>query len=92
MGELTTMVQTAIRINGNEQLLAQNEDIDDLKAKIRTALHAGGDFVDFVVAGNRRVNILITPSTEVVITLATVAHDPRDDGDETRPFGGYYDF
>jgi hypothetical protein len=92
MSEIQTMVQTEVIINDNASLLAQDQDVDDLKRRFEAATASTGRFVDFVVVGNRRVNVLVTPLTRIVITIATVQFDPRDTGDEAEPYGGFYDY
>ncbi|MEL5991775.1 hypothetical protein ACOKGD_02490 [Microbacterium phosphatis] len=91
MTETHTMVRTEIRINGESFLLAQGQDIAALKQNIVDAAHSLGDFVEFIVVGNRAVSALITHASQVVLTVATVPLDSRDTGDENFPFGGFFD-
>ena len=73
------MVRTELTINDTPFLMAQGQDLDDLKHRIEVASQAGGRFVDFVVVGNREVTACsITASTRVVVTVETVPFDPRD--------------
>ncbi|MFS0894195.1 hypothetical protein [Microbacterium sp. 179-I 3D3 NHS] len=92
MSDIQTMVQTELMIDGIPSVLAQDQDVDVLKRRIEAAAATAGAFVDFVVVGNRRVSVLVTRRTRVVISVATVQFDPRDTGDENHPFGGLYDF
>lgn len=85
------MVRTEIRINGESFLLAQGQDIAELKRKIVDAAHSLGDFIEFVVVGNRSVSALITHASQVVLSVATVPADVRDTGDEESPYGGFFD-
>jgi len=86
------MVQTEITINSGTYLLAQNQDLDDLRRRIEAAAESGARFVTFTVVGNRSVSVLVTPSTQVALSVETVQFDPRDTGDEDFPFGGPFDF
>ncbi|MFJ2542457.1 hypothetical protein [Microbacterium sp. NPDC087589] len=91
MADQKTMIQTEIRAAGVTYPLAQDQDLDGLKRRIEEALTTAGTFVDFVVVGNRQVSLLITPHSQVAITVATVLFDARDTGDVDFPFGGHYD-
>ncbi|AKV87012.1 hypothetical protein SOM10_07805 [Microbacterium sp. CFBP9023] len=86
-----TMIQTEIVFDGSSYLLAQDQNIDDLRERIESATKTAGTFVDMVVVGNRAVSVLITPTTQVTISVATVAYDPRDTGDVDFPYTGFYD-
>jgi hypothetical protein len=88
----TMMVRTEVAINDTPFLMAQGQDLDDLKHRIEIASQPGGRFVDFVVVGNREVSVLITAHTRVVVSIETVHFDPRDTGDHEQPFGGMFDF
>lgn len=92
MDVMQTMVQTAIVIDGSSSLLAQDQDIDDLRQRIEAATASTGRFVDFVVVGNRTLSVLITARSRVMISTSTVHFDPRDTGDVAAPFGGLFDF
>jgi hypothetical protein len=91
MSDMQTVVQTEIKINDTPSLLAQDQDVADLKRRIEAAMATTGRFVEFVVVGNRRVSVLISPFTQVVVSVATVHFDPRDTGDESAPYGGWLD-
>jgi hypothetical protein len=86
------MTQTQISVNSGAYVLAQNQDIDDLKKRIEAAVDAGGRFVEFTVVGNRSVNVLVTPRTHIALSVETVEFDPRDTGDHDVPYGGRFDF
>lgn len=92
MDHMQTMVRTQIAMDGSNFLLAQGQDLDDLKRRIEDAARSGARFVDFVVVGNRNVSVFVSSGTEVVISIETVQYDPRDTGDEETPFGGEFDF
>jgi hypothetical protein len=91
MDDMQTMVRTEISIDGSSSLLAQDQDVADLRRRIEEASATTGRFVDFVVVGNRSVSTLITTTSRVTITVATVQFDPRDTGDTDFPFGGHFD-
>jgi len=86
------MVRTEVTIDNVPFLLAQDQNIDELKRRIETATQSGGRFVDFVVVGNREVSVLITATSHVVVSVQSVPFDPRDTGDEEQPYGGMFDF
>lgn len=88
---MRTMVQTQISLDGEIFLLAQDQDVDDLRRRIEAATASTGRFVDFIVVGNRSVAALITPTSRVTISVATVQFDARDTGDTDFPFGGHFD-
>ncbi|MFJ2544100.1 hypothetical protein [Microbacterium sp. NPDC087589] len=91
MSDGETMVQTEIVFDGSRFLLAQDQDVDELRRLIEAAAKTGGTFVDMVVVGNRAISVLITPSTQVTISVSSVAYDPRDTGDVDFPYSGDYD-
>jgi hypothetical protein len=86
------MVRTEIAIDGAVYLLAQGQDLPDLRRRIETAARAGGKFVEFGVVGNREVSVLISSGTQAVFSAQTVQFDARDTGDLDEPFGGMFDF
>ncbi|WP_260857318.1 hypothetical protein [Microbacterium sp. 1.5R] len=86
-----TMVQIEVTFDGRGFLLAQEQDLGELKHQIEEAMVTPGTFVDLIVVGNRKLSVLITPRSHVTITEATVPFDARDTGDVDSPFGGYYD-
>ncbi|KAA9153674.1 hypothetical protein F6B41_07020 [Microbacterium lushaniae] len=86
------MVRTEIVVNGESYLLAQGHDVSELRREIEDASRSGGRFVEFIVVGNRAVSVLVSPRTEVVISVQTVQFDARDTGDDDAPFGGFFDY
>lgn len=86
------MVRTEVSINGRSFYLAQNQDPHELQRRIEGAVDSPGTFVSFTVVGNREVSVLITPRSQIVFTLETVAFDDRDTGDSDFPFGGFFDY
>lgn len=91
MNDMQTMVRTQVAINGSSFFLAQDQDLVDLRQRIEAAMHTPGTFVDFVVVGNRWTSVLISPGTQVVLSIETVQYDSRDTGDDETPFGGLFD-
>lgn len=91
MSEMRTMVRTHVTVDDVRFLLAEGEDVDALKEKIESAVRSGPSFVEFAVAGNRSVSVLMSGATQVVISVETVPSDWRDDGDDVTPFGAAYD-
>ncbi|WP_345802899.1 hypothetical protein AAIB33_07395 [Microbacterium sp. AZCO] len=86
-----TTVHTQLSINDGMFLLAQVQDVEDLKRRIEKAAASPARFVDFIVVGNRTVSVLVSVSTRVVISVETAPFDPRDDGDIETSFGGEFD-
>ena len=86
-----TMVRTELSINGRSFFLAQGQDAHEVQRRIEAAVDSRGVFVTFTVVGNREVSVLITPRSQVIFTIETVAFDERDTGDSDFPFGGFYD-
>ncbi|MFG6444588.1 hypothetical protein ACFXP7_04850 [Microbacterium sp. P06] len=91
MSTAQTMVRTSIAIGEANFLLAQDADLDALKQDIVTAVQAGGDFVEFVVVGNRTVSALLTGRDSIILSIETVPLDARDTGDVDAPFGTFFD-
>lgn len=91
MTSAKTMIQTEAIFDSASYLLAQDQDVADLRRRIEDAARTPGLFVDFVVVGNRQVSVLITQHSRVTISVSTVAFDERDTGDLDFPYGGYYD-
>jgi len=72
MTDQATRVRTELTINDTPFLMAQGQDVDDLKHRIEAASQTGGRFVDFVVVGDRAHSVLITASSRVVVTVDIV--------------------
>jgi hypothetical protein len=85
------MVRTQVMVDDRGFFLAQGQDVDGLKERIESAGRTGPRFVEFIVVGNRAVNVLVTATSRVVISVDTVQFDDRDTGDDTSPFGGMFD-
>lgn len=85
------MVQTEVVIDGVASLLAQGQDVDDVLRRIEEATATTGRFVHLVVVGNRKVSVLVTPTTRASVSVATVPLDERDTGDLDFPYGGFHD-
>jgi hypothetical protein len=85
------MVRTSITFGEATYFLAQAPDFVNLKRDLIAAVRAGGEFVDFVVVGNRTVSVLVTGRDRVVLAMETIPFDARDTGDISRPFGTFYD-
>lgn len=86
------MVRTEVLVNGESYLLAQGQDLEDLRVRFEDAARDGSKFVDFVVVGNRSMAVLVSPRTEIVISSQSVQFDPRDTGDDEEPYGGFFDY
>lgn len=91
MDQMKTMQRTEVIIDGVSAFLAQDEDVDRLLTRIEAAANGRAAFVDFVVVGNRRLRVLVGPGSRVTVATSAVRYDPRDNGDETFPWGGHFD-
>ena len=89
---MQTMERTEILIDGVTAYLAQEQDLDELLDRIAEAANGPARFIDFIIVGNRRMRVLVTPRSRVVVSTSTVQYDPRDTGDERTPWGGLFDF
>ncbi|MCE0509056.1 hypothetical protein V8Z69_16470 [Microbacterium aurugineum] len=90
-GEMYTIMRTRIALNEAEYFLAEGQDVADLRRRIEEAMRSGGGFVEFDVAGERSVSVLISSTTQVVISTSTADEGGHDDGDGGTPYGGEYD-
>lgn len=91
MDDMRTMERTEIIIDGESMFAAQDQDLDALLSRIEAAANGPARFVEFIAVGNRRVRVLVTPRSRIIITTARVQYDSRDTGDVTAPFGGLFD-
>lgn len=73
-------------LGAKSYVLAQGHSIEGLREEMVAAIHAGGAFVDFVVLGNRRIFVLVSPGLPVIFEEADVDGDARDTGDTDHPF------
>ncbi|MDP3950301.1 MAG: hypothetical protein Q8Q19_06545 [Microbacterium sp.] len=92
MTSVRTMVRARAKIDDAPYLLAQEQDLDELKRSFETAMRSGGAFVEFTVVGNEKVSTLVTPNTRVVLSEATVEIDQSDNGDQGFPYVETYDY
>ncbi|RUR03081.1 hypothetical protein [Labedella endophytica] len=67
--------------------MAQGHPVEELREAMVAAIHAGGAFVDFIVFGNRRIWVLVSPGLPVILEESEVEEDERDTGDVSEPFG-----
>lgn len=89
------MRQDTVRIGNDRFVLAQGQNIDDVKAATVAALRANGDLIDLVVYGNREVAVLVSPGVPVVFTSEIIDvddHDARDTGNLQLPFDTIADY
>jgi hypothetical protein len=59
------MLINKVRFHGQTFLLAPDQDVDELKAAIVTAVREGSDFVDFSTVGHGTISLLVTSSLPV---------------------------
>lgn len=80
------MQQTTIAVGDIHFALAQNSDIDHLKATALAAVQNGSGYLHFTVVGNREVSVLLPAGTIVIFTTGDVPADSRDSGDLNYPY------
>jgi hypothetical protein len=78
--------QTTVAIGDMHFALAQNSDVEHLKAAALEAVRNGSGFVDFTVVGNRLVSVLLPVGTIVVFSSGEIAEDERDTGNLRHPY------
>ena len=92
---MQTMERTRMVVDEVGFFLAPGQDVADLKHRIEAALRSGGAFVDFIVAGDDAVSVLVSASTRVVISLESVDVDvgvgAGDAGHGAAHYGGDFD-
>lgn len=74
------MVRTYAKIDDAPYLLDPGQDLEQLKRSFEAAMREGGAFVEFTVVGNEEVSALVSPTTRVVLSVATVEVDDGDPG------------
>lgn len=65
--------------------------IADVQARILKAVQAGGEFVDFRVAGDRSVGVLVTPALAVRIEQVPPPAEPSNVDDQFPDFAFFTD-
>ncbi|MFB4351889.1 hypothetical protein RAC69_01960 [Microbacterium sp. LS_15] len=73
-----TQDQTEILIDGLSFVLAASVDLDAVQREVERAIETPGQFVRFTAAGNRRVRVLITPTSRVTFVTEDVAVSSSD--------------
>lgn len=86
------MQRITITVSDTPHPLAQDQDIDDIRAQALAAVKGGGDIVRVTLYGNRELAILISPGVPITFVVEEVPDELRDDGDLERPFQPYSDF
>lgn len=69
MDESESAARTVVTINDTRFDLHGDHPVAQLKQQIEMAVRAGGGFVEFTSANGHPVSILITPTSEVLITV-----------------------
>ncbi len=88
---MQTTMRTHVMIDGASYALAQGQDLAELKRAFEAAVRSGGTFVVFTVEGDREISALVSATTRVVFSVATVEHE-RDAGVQDFPQGDPYEF
>lgn len=86
MDDTETMERTSVAVDGADFLLAQDQDVAELRSRIEEAAATPGRFVDFVIVGNQAMSVLITATSRVSISTDKVQYDARDTGDLLFPY------
>lgn len=91
MAGSNSRLRARVTVNGEDYHLVRSQDLSALKARFEQALASPGRFVDFAVAGDREVSVLITPVSQVIFTTRVLDLDAANTGDPDPPGLGEYD-
>lgn len=83
-------MQTRLALNHATHLLAEDEDVEDLKRRMEAATASGGRFVDFTSVGGSRVSVLVTPVTEVTLSRQAARSEPESVDDVDFPYSDLF--
>lgn len=61
--------RTEVSIDDSSVFVAHDEDVDALKRRFEDAARNGPRFVAFRTAGGRRLDVLVTSQTRIVVTV-----------------------
>lgn len=79
-----TMRRTTLSIDGRRFLLAMSFDTEALEKRLVEAVRNRGDMVEFVVAGDREVCVLVSPGVAVILEHEDIpVEDP--DAEDAHP-------
>lgn len=79
-----TIERLRIAVANVTYALAPLEHLDDVKAAITQAVHAGGGFVDLTLDSGRRLSLLVTTSSVITIVVESLRLDSGTaDGEHT---------
>ncbi|MEV7757256.1 hypothetical protein AB0O16_05920 [Microbacterium sp. NPDC089180] len=67
MSDEVPVMRTVMAVDDATFSLAPGQDVADLERRIESAVHDGGRFERFTVAGDRDVRVLFTAHTRVVL-------------------------
>ena len=67
MSDEVMVMRTVMAVDDATFSLAPGQDVADLERRIEAAVHDGGRFERFTVAGDRHVCVLFTAHTRVVL-------------------------
>ena len=73
------MERITMYVDGVAHLLAQGQDQAAIKAAVVKAAKDGADIVTVTVAGDRELDVLVTPGISITFESETVPEDTRDD-------------
>jgi hypothetical protein len=81
------LVRQSVTVGRREFLLNPGEDVAAVKAAVVDAVRAGGGFVDFPVAGNRMVSVLVTAGVHVMFQSEQIREEPPEENNSALPWG-----
>ncbi|MCT9819863.1 hypothetical protein N3K63_06125 [Microbacterium sp. W1N] len=92
------VTRTSVVVDGVRFDLAPGQDIAAIKADMELAVRGAAAFVDFALVDNRRVEALITPTSQIAFCTETFGPDAQRRAGEaledvalTNLFGGTLD-
>ena len=81
------LVRQSVTVGRREFVLNPGEDVAAVKVAVVGAVRAGGGFVDFPVAGNRMVSVLVTAGVHVMFQSEQIREEPPEENNSALPCG-----
>jgi 5,10-methenyltetrahydromethanopterin hydrogenase len=85
------MLQTRIRIDGQDHFLPPGRDPDSIMAAITEQVRAGGGFVELSSTPERTVQALVSPGMNVTVIVTEVDEAMAEDDDIQRTWLDVFD-
>jgi hypothetical protein len=80
-------VRHTVTVGSREFLLIPGQEVAAVKVAVVGAVRAGGGFVDFPVAGNRMVSVLVTAGVHVMFHSEQIREEPPEENNSALPWG-----